>query len=259
MRIMTFNMNGIRSSRKKGFFEWFQTQDIDVLCIQETKAQLSDFEEEDFQVPGYTRIHADAQKKGYSGVAIYSRRPPISYVCEVGLDQADQEGRFAQMDFETFSVVSLYLPSGAAGPHRQKAKFEFLDFWGPWMQREIQKDRPLLICGDWNIVHQEIDIRNFKSNQKNSGCLPEERAWLDHLIKKQGWIDCFRVINPEPHQYTWWSNRGNARENNVGWRIDYQLGTPHFKSLVKGAEIYKDQWFSDHAPLTVEYEMEGLI
>lgn len=256
MRVMSFNMNGIRSAERKGFFEWFITQDIDVLCVQETKAQLSDFAEEHFQIPGYYRYHADALKKGYSGVAIYSRRQPNAVRWILNFVQADQEGRYIEADFGDFSVISLYLPSGSSGEHRQVAKFEFMAFFEPLLAKWRAQERSMIICGDWNIVHKEIDIKNFKSNQKNSGCLPEERAWLDNLFSQQGWVDTFRVVNQEAEQYTWWSNRGQARAKNVGWRIDYQIASPDWRKRVISTEIYKAQWFSDHAPLVITYHAD---
>lgn len=255
LRVMSFNMNGIRAASRKGFFEWFATQNVDILCIQETKARLHDFDEGHFQIEGYTRIHSDAIKKGYSGVAIYSRIAPTAILTSLDYELADSEGRFAQMDFNNLSVISLYLPSGSSGDERQQLKFQFMTFLEEKMRQWRASGRAFIICGDWNIVHKEMDIKNFKANQKNSGCLPEERAWLDALLTERGWVDAFRVVNQEAHQYTWWSHRGRARENNVGWRIDYQIITSDLKDQVVATSIYKDSWFSDHAPLTVDYTL----
>lgn len=253
MRIMSFNANGIRAAARKGFFEWFLTQDIDVLCVQETKAQTDQLDDPVFSPAGYHRFLFDAEKKGYSGVAIYARQEPDQVITGLGWPCPDTEGRYIQADFGALSVVSLYLPSGSAGDHRQVHKFEFMERYETILAEQLNSGRSYIICGDWNIVHTEKDIKNFKSNQKTSGCLPEERAWLDKLFTEQGWVDGFRVVNQEADQYTWWSNRGQAWANNVGWRIDYQLLTPDLRERVLDADIYRDERFSDHAPLTVSY------
>lgn len=257
MKVMSFNANGIRSAQRKGFFEWFLTQEIDVLCIQETKAQEHQLSLEHFSLPGYQHAFCDAEKKGYSGVAIYTKMQPDQIMKTLDHPVIDTEGRYIQMDFGNLSVASLYFPSGTSGDLRQNVKFELMAFYEKILKQQLAEDpqRQYIICGDWNIVHREIDIKNFKSNQKNSGCLPEERAWLDKLFDQWGWVDAFRVVNQEPDQYTWWSNRGNARDNNVGWRIDYQVVSPSLKDTIRSASVYKDQWFSDHAPLIVEYDI----
>lgn len=255
LKVMSFNANGIRAAVRKGFFDWFLTQEIDVLCIQETKAQEHQLDDAGFHLEGYQRFFFDAEKKGYSGVAIYTRRPPDQVSCGLDYPLADTEGRYIQADFGNLSIASLYLPSGTSGDLRQQCKFEFMDFYGAWLKKALNTHRQYIICGDWNIVHKAIDIKNFKSNQKNSGCLPEERAWLDQLFEQWGWIDAFRVVNKEPNYYTWWSNRGQARANNVGWRIDYQIISPDLANTVQSASIYRDQFFSDHAPLTLEYNL----
>ena len=255
MRIITYNVNGIRAAARKGMFDWLSTQNADVVCLQETKAQMAHLPDEIFRPQGYHCYFADAEKKGYSGVGIYSRQEPDRVIDQLGWHDADSEGRYIQADFGQLSVVSLYLPSGSSGDHRQAIKFKFMDFYETVLQAQIDSGRQFVICGDWNIVHKEIDIKNFKSNQKSSGCLPEERAWIDKLFTQVGFVDAFRVVNQEPLQYTWWSNRGRARENNVGWRIDYQVITPELADKVRSAAVYKDQWFSDHAPLIVDYEL----
>jgi exodeoxyribonuclease-3 len=262
MRIITANLNGIRSAAGKGFFEWMVAQKPDVVCVQETKAQEHQLEVERHYPKGYHAYFCDAQKKGYSGVALYCRREPdkVTYGLGVGFEDMDAEGRFIQADFKMkggkLSVISLYLPSGSSGDERQQVKFSFMQRFEERLQKMRRQRREFIICGDWNIVHKEIDIRNFKSNQKNSGCLPEERAWLDKLFGPMGYVDAFRVIDPRPEQYTWWSNRGQARAKNVGWRIDYQVLTPGLAEVVKKAAIYREQRFSDHAPLTIDYAIE---
>ena len=253
-RIMSFNANGIRSAERKGFFGWFAQQNIDVLCVQETKAQEHQLDAAHRPLAYHTYFF-DAEKKGYSGVAIYSRVKPDQVHCGLGCPSADSEGRYIRADFGELSVVSLYLPSGTSGDERQQVKFDFMDYYEQLLHEQLHSGRQFIICGDWNIVHKEIDIKNFKSNQKNSGCLPEERAWLDKLFEQWGWVDAFRVVNQEPHQYTWWSQRGRAWDNNVGWRIDYQVISPDLRDKVIGAEIYRAQKFSDHAPLTIEYQL----
>lgn len=253
-RIMSFNANGIRAAERKGFFDWFAQQEIDVLCVQETKAQEHQLDES-HRPSGYHTYFFDAEKKGYSGVAIYSRVKPDQVHYGLGWPLADHEGRYIRADFGDLSVISLYLPSGTSGDERQQVKFAFMDHYEKLLHEQLHDQRQFIICGDWNIVHKEIDIKNFKSNQKSSGCLPEERAWLDKLFEQWGWVDAFRVVNQEPHQYTWWSQRGRAWDNNVGWRIDYQVISPSLRDKVIGAEIYRGQKFSDHAPLTIEYQL----
>lgn len=255
LRVMSVNLNGIRSAARKGFFEWLQTTDTDIVCIQETKAQEHQLDEQLFHPEGYHICFFDALKKGYSGVAIYSRQKPKKILTGLGWPCADQEGRYIQFDFDNFSVASLYLPSGTSGDARQQEKYDFMDRYLVKLKKIVKSNRPFIICGDWNIAHKNIDIKNWRGNQKNSGFLPEERAWLDTVFDQVGMVDAFRVVNQEPEQYTWWSNRGQAYANNVGWRIDYQVVTPHLKDKIKSAEIYKEQKFSDHAPLILDYEL----
>lgn len=256
MRVVSANLNGIRSALNKGFFEWMRHNDIDVLCIQETKAQEHQLDQNSLFPEGYHAYFFDAEKKGYSGVAIYSRVEPERVVKGLGEGFADMdaEGRFIQADFGDLSVISLYLPSGSSGDERQQVKFRFMERFGQRLQEMAKDGRHYIICGDWNIVHKEIDIKNWKSNQKNSGCLPEERAWLDKVFGDFGFVDAFRVLNHEAHQYTWWSNRGQAWANNVGWRIDYQVITPDLADKLRHTFIYRDEKFSDHAPLIMDYD-----
>jgi exodeoxyribonuclease-3 len=255
MRIITANVNGIRSAAKKGFFEWLASQDADVVCLQETKAQEDQLHPETFYPAGYHCRYFDAQKKGYSGVAIYTRAAPDDVVTGLGWERADNEGRYIQADFGKLSIASFYLPSGSSSPERHEDKLRFMDKLKDELTRMRRQKREYIICGDWNTVHREIDIRNFRSNQKNSGCTPPERAWIDDLFSNVGWVDAFRVVDDRAEQYTWWSNRGEAWARNVGWRIDYQIITPGLKDAVRAASIYKDRRFSDHAPLIIDYDL----
>ncbi|MEX2656197.1 MAG: exodeoxyribonuclease III [Balneolales bacterium] len=255
MKIITVNVNGIRSAYQKGFFKWLLQQQADVVCLQETKAQIHQLVEDILSPPGYFSYFNDAEKKGYSGVAIYSRKQPDKVFNELGWDHADTEGRYLQADFGKLSVVSLYLPSGSSGEERQQIKFDFMDRFMPRLEAMRRKRREYILCGDWNIAHKEIDLKNWRGNRKNSGFLPEEREWMDKLFGETGFVDAFRVVNQEADQYTWWSNRGQARAKNVGWRIDYQIVSPGLKDRVKSVSIYKDEWFSDHAPLIMEYDL----
>ncbi len=255
MKITTFNANGIRAAARKGFFQWLARQAPDIVCIQETKAQRAQLDETFFPA-GYHCHYLDAEKKGYSGVAIYSRRPPERVVEGLGWPEMDAEARYLQFDYPTFSVASLYLPSGTSSEARQAVKFRFLERFESHLRAIRERGRPFILCGDWNIAHKPIDLKNWRANQKHSGFLPEERAWMDKLFGELGFVDAFRVVNPEPDQYTWWSNRGRAWEKNVGWRIDYHVVTPDLRDAVRSAHIYKDTRFSDHAPLTLEYDLE---
>jgi exodeoxyribonuclease-3 len=256
VRIISANTNGIRSAAKKGFFDWMKQQDADVVCIQETKAQIHQLEENRalFFPEGYHCHYHDAEKKGYSGVAIYARTQPDEVIHGMGNAEFDAEGRYIEARFGNLSVVSLYLPSGSSSEERQQAKYRCMDHCLPLMEQMSASGRDYVICGDWNIAHKNIDIKNWKGNLKNSGFLPEERAWLDKLFDAAGFVDGFREVNQEAEQYTWWSNRGQAWAKNVGWRIDYQILSPSLKGKVTAASIYKDERFSDHAPLILDYD-----
>lgn len=254
MRVISVNTNGIRAAAKKGFFEWLARQKADVVCIQETKAQEHQLSDGIFKPKGFHSYYFDAEKKGYSGVAIYSKKEPDKVTNGLGWGRIDSEGRWIQADFGKLSVVSFYLPSGSASEERHKDKMKLMKRLEKDLLAMRRKKREFIICGDWNMVHKEIDIKNWKSNQKNSGCTPAEHEWLDWLFGKAGFVDAFRVVNQKPDQYTWWSNRGNARANNVGWRIDYHVITPGLKDKVLKASVYKNKWFSDHAPLTIDYD-----
>lgn len=254
VRITTFNANGIRSATNKGFFDWLQIRDVDILCLQETKAQEHQLRAQD-RLPGHHAYYFDAEKKGYSGVAVYSRHEPKRIVKGLGWPDCDKEGRYIQIDFDKLSVASLYMPSGSSSAERQEIKFHFLDRFIAILEQFRRRRRDFVICGDWNIAHKKIDIKNWRGNQKNSGFLPEERAWMDKVLDGLHYVDAFRTVNSEPDQYTWWSNRGQARQKNVGWRIDYQIVTPGLKDSILNVDIYTGQRFSDHAPLTIDYEI----
>ncbi len=255
MRIMTFNCNGIRAAARKGFFDWLQGCDVDVVCLQETKAQEFQLSDPVFHPERFHCYYFDAVKKGYSGTALYCKREPDRLSRGLGFEMADTEGRYIQADYDGVSIASLYLPSGSAGEERQARKFAFMEAYMEHMKKLRRKRREFIVCGDWNICHKEIDLKNWKSNQKNSGFLPEERQWLDNLYDDVGWVDAFRVVNQEPDQYSWWSNRGQARANNVGWRLDYHVVTPSLADKVKSATIHTADNFSDHAPVIIEYDL----
>ncbi len=255
LRVITVNVNGIRAAARKGFFDWLRHQRADVVCLQETKAQEHQLDG-GYYPKTFHAYYFDAEKKGYSGTALFARKEPRRIVRGLGWDPVDSEGRWLQADYADLSIVSFYLPSGSASPERHQRKLQFMERMFEEFRRLRRQRREFIICGDFNIVHREIDITNWKSNQKNSGCTPEERAWLDRLFDELGYVDAFRVVDPRPGQYTWWSNRGRAREKNVGWRIDYQIVSPGLKDRIRKARIYKDKWFSDHAPLIMDYDIE---
>ena len=253
-RIITCNTNGIRSAASKGFFDWLAKQRADVVCIQETKAQIDQLADPVFHPRNYHCHYNDAERKGYSGTALYSRVKPRAVTTQLGWEPLDGEGRYLQADFDGLSVVSLYMPSGSSSEEALQKKYRFMGRFLDHLKALRRKRREFIICADWNICHREIDLKNWRSNQKNSGFLPEERAWLDRVYSELGYIDSFRLVNQEPDQYTWWSNRGQARAKNVGWRLDYQVITPGLKGRVAGASIYTAERFSDHAPHTMEFD-----
>lgn len=256
MRIITLNINGIRAAARKGFFSWMVRQKADVVCLQETRAQHDQIKSDPVYFPkNYHYYNFDAERKGYSGVAIYTRQEPVTITYGLNWPDFDAEGRYLKVDFKSLSVASLYLPSGTSGDHRQTVKYDFMERFKDVLMQHRKNRRELVICGDWNIAHRNIDLKNWRSNQKNSGFLPEERAWLDWVFGDSGYIDAFRVVNQEKEQYTWWSNRGQAWANNVGWRIDYQVITPGLQDRVQRGVIYKNKRFSDHAPLTIDYDL----
>ena len=254
MKIISLNLNGIRSATNKGVLSWLKTQSADIVCLQELKAQAEDMTAEMLSPDGYVGHFHYAEKKGYSGVGIYSKLAPNRVVVGLGVTEIDAEGRYLRADFGKLSIISLYLPSGSSGEHRQQAKFHFMKKFFPHLKRLKASGREAVLCGDWNIAHKEIDLKNWRGNRKNSGFLPEEREWLTQVFDELGWVDVFRSIDARPDQYTWWSNRGQAWAKNVGWRIDYQIATPGIAAMAKGAAIYKDERFSDHAPLIINYD-----
>jgi exodeoxyribonuclease III len=259
LRIITLNLNGIRSACNKGFLTWLAAQDADFVCLQEIKAQDKDLSEAMRQPGQLHSLFRCADKPGYSGVALYSRRRPDRVVDSLESAEFHPEGRYLQADVGKLSVISLYLPSGSSSPERQAAKFRFMEFFLPKLAALRASGREIVICGDWNIAHREIDLKNWKSNQKNSGFLPEERAWLSRVFDELGFVDVYRQLHPETTDacYTWWSNRGQAWAKNVGWRLDYQIATPGIAAVAQRATVYKEQRFSDHAPLSIDYGWSG--
>ncbi len=256
-RIISLNCNGLRSAAKKGMFGWLAQQNADVLCLQEIKCQVADIEHDASFAPSGWHAHFNpALRKGYAGVAVYSRDKPNAVLTTLGATEFDDEGRYLEVRFGDLSVVSLYLPSGSAGPERQASKDRFLDFFMPKLREMMGEGRQYVLCGDWNIAHTQKDLKNWRSNQKNSGFLPHERAWFDTVLGQVGWVDAYRSLHPdaEGEGYTWWSNRGEAFAKNVGWRIDYQLLTPDLRERLRAAAVYKTTRFSDHAPLIADYE-----
>lgn len=253
MRVITLNANGIRAAVRKGFHHWLRRQKADILCLQELKAQEDQLQGREFWPRNWHCYYECAERKGYSGVGLYSRREPDEVLRGFGSAEFDAEGRYLEARFGPLSVVSLYLPSGSSSELRQEAKWRFLDEFTPLLAAARDSGRQYLLCGDFNIAHREIDLKNWRGNRKNSGFLPEERAWMDLLFGELGFVDCFRRINPDPDQYTWWSNRGQAWAKNVGWRIDYHVATPELAERAISASIYKRKRFSDHAPLILDY------
>ena len=241
LRIISLNLNGIRSAWSKNVLPWAAAQAPDIVCLQELKAQLPDLTPEMLAPDGMQAFYHAAEKKGYSGVGIWSRKKPDRVVEGFGHGEFDAEGRYIRADFGNLSVISLYLPSGSSSPERQEAKFRFLDAFLPFLAALRAEGREIVLCGDWNIAHKEVDLRNWKSNQKNSGFLPEERAWLTQVFDEQGWVDVYRRLHPEAtgDAYTWWSDRGQAWAKNVGWRIDYQIATPGIAARAVKASIFK--------------------
>jgi len=253
-RIISANLNGIRSAHKKGFFDWLAAQDADYVCVQELKAQEADMTEDFLRPHGYHGRFHYAEKKGYSGTGVYSKTAPDRHRIGFGCVEFDAEGRYTRCDFGDLTIISLYAPSGSSSPERQLAKFRFMEVFLPHLMELQAEGREIVICGDWNIAHKEIDLKNWKGNLKNSGFLPEERAWMTRIFDELGLVDVHRGLDPRPEQYTWWSNRGQAYAKNVGWRIDYHVATAGIARCAKTVAVYKDVKFSDHAPLIIDYE-----
>ena len=259
-RLTSLNLNGIRSAASKGMEAWLAQTKPDCICVQEVKAQAADVAGRFEQMAGLNGHFHFAQKKGYSGVAAFTRHAPSDVIVGYGSPEFDAEGRYVELRFDTparkFSVISAYFPSGSSGEERQQAKFRFLDEFEPHKLR-LKAERDFVLCGDVNIAHKEQDLKNWRGNRKNSGFLPEERAWMTRLLSETGLVDVYRKLQPETTEaaYTWWSNRGQAYANNVGWRLDYHLATPTLAALARTEHIYKTEKFSDHAPITIGYDM----
>ncbi len=255
MRIISYNVNGIRSAMNKGFANWLATDPADVICLQEIKAQKEDVDSTALEAAGYTPYFFSAQKKGYSGVAILTKLKPDQIIEGNGMTQSDAEGRIIRADFGDVTLLNAYFPSGSSGEERQAYKYQWLDQFFKY-QRKLRKERPkLIVCGDYNICHREIDIHSPKTNKDSSGFLPEERAWMDRFFA-DGFVDSFRSLHPdEPHHYSWWSFRAAARQNNKGWRIDYISLTEPLRDTLKAATIFPDVKHSDHCPVFAELDL----
>ncbi len=256
-RLVTLNLNGIRSAASKGFEAWAEGLAADCMGVQEVKCQRCDVDGRFEHVAGMTGHFHFADKKGYSGVGLYSRRKPTAVITGIGNPEFDAEGRYVEARFDNarrkLSIISCYFPSGSSGEERQLAKYRFLALIAPHLAR-LLTEREYILVGDVNIAHKEIDLKNWKGNRKNSGFLPEERAWMTDLLERIGLVDVFRTLNPHPEQYTWWSNRGQAWAKNVGWRLDYHLATPGIAKKARREHIFLEQRFSDHAPLVIDYD-----
>jgi len=258
-KLSSLNLNGIRSATSKGLEAWLEATKPDCICVQEVKAQATDVVGRFETLAGLRGHFHFAEKKGYSGVGIYSRHEPSDVRVGYGSPEFDAEGRYVELRFDTpqrkLSLISCYFPSGSSGEERQQAKFRFLDEIYPHLQR-LKGEREFILCGDVNIAHQEIDLKNWKGNLKNSGFLPEERAWMTKLLNEAGMVDVYRRLQPDATEaaYTWWSNRGQAYAKNVGWRLDYHLATPALAERARLEAIYKGEKFSDHAPITIDYD-----
>ncbi len=255
MKVITINVCGIRASQKKGLFDWLKKTKADFICMQETRALEEQIMDSCFTIKGYSRYLNAAEKKGYSGVAIYTKHEPLRIKKAFSKSIFESEGRFILAEYKDFSVISVYFPSGSSGEPRQKLKYKFMDCFEKFIKNCIDNKKNLIVCGDYNIAHTKNDIKNWKSNQKNSGFLPDEREWMTKLIDRIGLKDAFREKCKKTDVYTWWSNRGNAYNNNVGWRIDYQMVTNVFSKKIKSVSVYKENKFSDHAPLIVNYDI----
>ena len=255
MKVLTLNVCGLRASQKKGLYDWLKRQKADYICLQEIRATEDQISSSLFSINGYMRYSSVAEKKGYSGVCIYTKHKPIKVCEDFGSKFFYKEGRFISLSYKKYNIISVYFPSGSSSEERQHVKYKFMSKFEKYLKKLTTDKKASIICGDWNIAHKKIDIKNWKANQKNSGFLLEERQWMDKIINKYGLIDAFREINNLSDQYTWWSNRGRAWGGNVGWRIDYHMLTPHIKNKVTQARIYKKKRFSDHSPLIIDYDL----
>ena len=251
MKIISYNVNGIRAAIKKGFWEWIGENDYDIICVQETKAHPEQVDLGPLEEMGYHHAFVSAEKKGYSGVATFSKKKPSKIILESGLEEFDREGRILRSDFGALTLLNCYFPSGTTGDVRQAVKYRFLDQFYDWVH-ELKKERKkIIVVGDYNVAHEEIDLHNPKSNKKTSGFLPEERAWMTKWFDS-GFVDTFRYVHPDMEQYSWWSYRAGARKNNKGWRIDYQSVTENLKPKIKDAHQLNDVVHSDHCPVYLE-------
>ena len=262
LRVVSINVNGLRAAVTKGLLEWLEQSEADMICMQESRITHAQWTEK-FRPEGWHTHLFPAERAGYAGTAIYSRLPFVSVTDGLGFELADSQGRFISAEFDLgldkpVHICSLYLPSGSSGEEAQARKDHFLDQYQDILKQWRDEDRSVIVCGDYNIVHKRIDIKNWSGNQKSSGCLPHERAWLDHLYDDLGYVDTFREVRQEAEVYSWWSNRGQARANNVGWRIDYQACSPDWKARTVNAWVYKETWFSDHAPVIIDYQISSL-
>ena len=251
-RVTTLNVNGLRAATRKGLTQWLEQSRPDVVCLQEVKADECDIPAESRPLGMRAWYHC-ASRRGYAGTALYAAKRPRAVRLGFGSKEFDAEGRYVEAQFSTVTVISVYFPSGSAGPHRQESKYRFLTKFLPHLKQLATSGREFILCGDINIAHREIDLKNWRSNQKRSGFLPAERAWLSRLFERHGFVDVFRTLDPRPERYTWWSNFGQAYAKNVGWRIDYQIATPGAARRARTAEIFMQRRFSDHAPLTIGY------
>ena len=258
-KLTSLNLNGIRSATSKGLAAWLEQTAPDCICVQEIKAQAPDLADKFEEISGLKGYFHLAEKKGYSGVGVYTRLEPSDVVVGFNSAEFDPEGRYVELRFDTpqrkHSLISCYFPSGSSGEERQAAKFRFLDEMYPYLMA-LKGQRDFILCGDINIAHQEMDLKNFKGNKKNSGFLPEERAWMSKLLTEGGMVDVYRQLEPSATDaaYTWWSNRGQAYAKNVGWRLDYHLATKALAAGARRVDIYQDEKFSDHAPITIGYD-----
>ena len=254
MRVLTLNVNGLRAAARKGFYPWLEQQDADFVCLQEIKARPEQLSAAELAPAGYHGFYEPGERKGHSGVALFARAEPDEVIYGFGSREFDPEGRYIEARFGDVSIASVYVPAGTSGPVRLAAKFRFMEAFSAHLTGLVASGRHCILCGDWNIAHKEIDLKHFKANQKNSGFLPKERAWLDEVFGDIGLVDAFRRVNTEPGQYSWWSLRHpTTRERNVGWRLDYQVVTPGIGDCVVHASIPREPRFSDHAPVLVDY------
>lgn len=256
MNIVSVNVNGIRAAARKGFYDWIENTQPDIVCMQETRALADQINDSVFHPEGYEFLLMPAERKGYSGVGMYLKHEPDEVRYGFGYDVAQEEGRYIEVQLGDLTVASLYLPSGSSSEEAQDKKYKFMDAFKEYLDGKRSAGEKMIVCGDWNIAHKAIDLKNWKANQKNSGFLPEERAWFDVLFGdgELSWVDAFREVNTDEGEYTWWSNRGRAWDNNVGWRLDYHVVSPDLSDAIQAASVYKSERFSDHAPLTIEYD-----